>query len=148
MILNDCKLLAEELLKLHGLSDWLIQFDNALNRFGYCQYSKKVISLSRSLVELNSIDIVKNTILHEIAHALCPIGVHHGKAWQDKALSIGCDGKRCYDTSVIKKPIPKHFYKCNNCGYMFQRIRRIKRLSNSYHIRCGKYLGKLREVNL
>ena len=77
----------------HGLANWDVMFDGARARFGCCYYHKKLITLSKVLVELNDEAEVLDTILHEIAHGLTPGG--HTKAWRKTALAIGCNGKRC-----------------------------------------------------
>lgn len=75
--------------------DWSFEFDNAKRRFGCCNYRKKKITLSAPLTELRDESFVKNTILHEIAHAL--VGGRHGhdNVWRAKAIEIGCNGNRC-----------------------------------------------------
>ena len=41
-------------------------------------------------------EVIKNTILHEIAHAIVGYGVSaHGSEWKRMAMSIGCNGQRC-----------------------------------------------------
>jgi predicted SprT family Zn-dependent metalloprotease len=84
------------------------KFDNAKRRFGYCSYTDKEISLSKPLCEynLNNFYQINDTILHEIAHALSykihgRRGSGHCKRWVHVAKSIGCNGKRCYDSSEV-----------------------------------------------
>ena len=72
----------------HGLGDWTFQFDRAKRRFGACNYTTRTISLSRTLTRLNDDAAVRETLLHEIAHALTP-GAGHGPAWQVKCLEFG-----------------------------------------------------------
>lgn len=75
MNLLEAKKMAEEEMKKHGLLEWSFSFDNAIERFGSCRLTSKKISLSKKLIELNSIERVRNTLLHEIAHALAPHGL-------------------------------------------------------------------------
>lgn len=112
----------------HGLLDegWKFQFDNAKRRFGCCMYRKKVISLSKHLTELNEFDQVRDTILHEIAHALTP-GAHHGPKWVAKALEIGCNGKRCYSSNEVTKVKGNYVATCGTCNndtYKFKKPRK------------------------
>ena len=72
MNLKDAEELALSLMRKHGLSHWEFGFDRAKRRFGACNFSKKRISLSKYLTEVNEIEQVRDTILHEIAHALAP----------------------------------------------------------------------------
>jgi hypothetical protein len=85
MILKDAEALAQQLMSEHGLSHWHFEFDRAVRRFGFCMYGIRTITLSRKFTLLNSEPEVRNTILHEIAHAL--VGPNHGhdKVWRTNA---------------------------------------------------------------
>ena len=100
------------------------EFNNRKRAFGVCNYSKKVIFLSLPLCSENLDKIhtnIRNTILHEIAHAF---SVHiygyngrgHGPSWKLIALQIGCNGQRCFDASAINKPTSKYTLVCDTCG--------------------------------
>lgn len=78
----------------HGLTDWTFGFDRAVRRFGHCVYGTKRITLSIPLILKNPEAIWQDVVLHEIAHALAPLGARHGAQWREIALSIGCTGKR------------------------------------------------------
>ena len=92
--------LARSLMDKHGITSWTFKFDSANIRFGCCDWEKKTISLSLNMTAANSVHDVKETILHEIAHAL--VGRKHGHdfAWKMKCLEIGCPCKRCYSQHV------------------------------------------------
>jgi SprT protein len=131
MTLDDAESLAKQLMKLHRVPrGWSFVFDRSKVRFGKCDYRRKQISLSKYLVELNSVDEVRDTILHEIAHALAPRGAGHGPAWKRLALSIGCNGQRCYGRGVAR-PAPKYRATCPACRRVIYRHRRTV-------IACGK----------
>ena len=49
---------------------------------------------------------IRDTILHEIAHALTP-GQHHNDVWRRKATAIGCTGQRCAKIAICK---PRYQY--------------------------------------
>jgi predicted SprT family Zn-dependent metalloprotease len=95
MDLRAALALGRELVQLHGLDDWVIQLDRAKTRAGACRPRTRTISLSGYLTHLHPESEVRDTILHEIAHAL--VGVRHGHdaVWRAKALEIGCSGERC-----------------------------------------------------
>jgi predicted SprT family Zn-dependent metalloprotease len=88
-------MLARGLMGLHGLSGWGFEFDNAKTRAGVCRSARRVLGLSRPLTLLHTEDEVRETILHEIAHALVGAEHGHGPVWQAKAREIGCTGARC-----------------------------------------------------
>ena len=87
MHLIDARNLAWDLMRQHGLADlgWRFRFDHARRRFGSCKYREKAITLSRPLTLLNGEAEVRDTVLHEIAHALCP-GDGHGPLSDRRAL--------------------------------------------------------------
>lgn len=97
MDLQDASALAISLLETHGLysKGYRFEFDNAKRRFGACDYNRKVMSLSRPLTELRTPDNVRNTVLHEIAHAIVGPGMGHGRVWKLMAVAIGAKPERC-----------------------------------------------------
>jgi len=86
--------LGRRLLREHGLGDWSIRTDRAKTRAGVCRFGTHTISLSAALTHLHDESEVRDTILHEIAHAL--VGPFHGhdEVWRAKAIEIGCSGER------------------------------------------------------
>ncbi|MGW4947437.1 SprT-like domain-containing protein [Actinoplanes sp. NPDC004185] len=94
--------LAARLMDQHGLTGWRLVLDNARTRAGICHSDRKVIGLSRHLMSLYSPDQVRETVLHEIAHAL--VGPRHGhdRVWRAAARRIGCSGQRCMPVDAPK----------------------------------------------
>ena len=43
---------------------------------------------------LNNGNVIENTVLHEIAHAIVGAEHHHDRVWRDCAQRIGCTGDR------------------------------------------------------
>jgi predicted SprT family Zn-dependent metalloprotease len=113
--------LAASLLQEHGLHHWKFRWDHARTRFGCCHYSSQVISLSKKLTALRSDKEIRNTLLHEIAHALVGYENHHNRIWRNKAIEIGCDGKRCSNDVQIA---PRFVGTCPSCGTEVLRHRR------------------------
>jgi predicted SprT family Zn-dependent metalloprotease len=109
----------------HGLlrDGWKFKFNRARLSFGVCSYRTRTIKLSAPLTELNQDDQVLNTIRHEIAHALTP-GDHHGPAWKQKAIELGCNGERVIQQFEIKLPPTKYSVRCPVCGAIYGRSRR------------------------
>lgn len=129
MNLLKAKQLTINLMHHHSLLDkgWSFEFDKAKRRFGCCKHHRKLITLSEPITELNDEAEVKDTILHEIAHALVGVGHGHDRVWKKKAIEIGCDGKRCYDSSVIATPKPNYSAICPGCNREHKRMRRVIR---------------------
>ncbi len=121
MELQAAQNLAYALMRQHGLiPGWSFEFDNSLNRFGVCKYRPKVISLSRNLVKLNGEPEVRDTILHEIAHALTP-GDHHGRAWKLMCIRIGAKPERCFKREDKEAPAGRYQAVCGGCGTVHHR---------------------------
>ncbi len=115
--------LALELLEKHGLHAWKFRFDYAKRRFGSCDYRKRTITLSKHLTLLNPKSEVKDTLLHEIAHALTP-GDNHGPKWQAKCLELGARPMRCYETEEVNSPAPSYLLVCTKCRKKYPRYRK------------------------
>ena len=125
MELTQAKHLALELMEKHNLSDWRFEFDTAKRRFGVCRHRLKVIGLSKELILLNSVEQVKNTILHEIAHALTPRH-KHDDVWRAKAIEIGSDGNRCYSSQEVETIKGNYQAVCPICGHIHYKFRQIR----------------------
>lgn len=124
--LDEVRSMAECLLDDHGLDEWTFDFDNAKRRFGQCDYNTSTITLSASIVSLNSMDDCVETILHEIAHALVGPWCGHGPKWIAQAFAIGCNGQRCYDHEVIETVQGQWVGTCPLCGHQVHRHRKPK----------------------
>ena len=142
MILYLAERLAKELMIQHGIvAPWKFEFDNAKRRFGQCDYTNRVLSLSRYLVEINDEPEVRNVILHEIAHVLCP-GQGHNWHWKMKAKSIGCDGERCYNDTDVETPETKYIATCTE-GHVFGRMQKVP--ANVFYT-CNKCINNKTEL--
>lgn len=147
MNLVDAEILAKSLIEKHlpkiFFSQWTFIFDRAKKRFGQCNYQKKQISLSKYLVELNSEQEVRDTILHEIAHALCGYSAGHGKKWQECVIKLGGKPDRCYSGKTVNTPLLKYTVFCPWCETKTQRQNKIKpsfwRSKPACKICCKKY---------
>lgn len=124
--------LALDLIRQHNLIEYNFQWTEGKRIFGYCNYNKKIIGLSLPLTELNSEEEVKDTILHEIAHALAGKGTGHGNKWKEMCLKIGAKPERCWDKNNVKEPEGKYIVSCSTCGYVRQAHRKKKKVA------CGK----------
>jgi predicted SprT family Zn-dependent metalloprotease len=82
-------------------SGWTFAFDNAKRRCGQTRFSTQRITLSRYYVNLNGESEVRDTILHEIAHAIAGPGHGHGARWRTIARNVGATPKRCAENAVM-----------------------------------------------
>jgi predicted SprT family Zn-dependent metalloprotease len=126
MNLFTARYLARDLMHHHGLHDWQFRFDHAKRRFGSCRYKSRLITLSRHLTFLNEESQVRDTLLHEIAHALTP-GDGHGQRWKATCRTLGANPRRCYtEKEVVSPPRRPAPYRlgCPRCNWWIDRHRR------------------------
>lgn len=131
---TEAATLARRLMNEHGLRDWTFQYDRSKRRFGQCRYSSKEIGLSPALTYKNTEEIVKDVILHEIAHALVgPDVPSHGDEWQAKCVEIGARPQARYDTKEVEGVQPNYYLTCLNCGLETPRFRKTNKRRS-----CGR----------
>lgn len=92
--LRDVALWAEELIASHLDNTWSFAFDHARRRAGQCDYTNRRITVSRHLTVRLDDETNRQTLLHEIAHALVGPRVGHGARWQRVARQLGYRGDR------------------------------------------------------
>jgi hypothetical protein len=99
--------LANQLMTKHGLvqQGWKFEFDDkVIKRAGLCDPRWKRISLTGYFADHETEFEIKDTILHEIAHALVGTKNGHNKIWKAKAIEIGGTGERCYHGKIGTNP--------------------------------------------
>lgn len=98
--LEDVEYMARQLMHKHGLGRLDFGFDNSREHIG-CTHGRfyklpdgsriqrpSGIALSRHYSKILSMEDLRETVLHEIAHALT-MGDGHGSLWQAKAIELG-----------------------------------------------------------
>ena len=125
MVLQEAKTLANQLMCDHGLYDWNFSWHNAKTIIGTCYHKRKEIKLSKLFTKQLEESKVRNTILHEIAHALVGGGHGHNYVWKNKAREIGCNANR-YSSYNIEIQA-KYKATCKSCGMVHTTHRRTKR---------------------
>lgn len=94
MNIQDAEKIARELMAKHLDDSWTLAFNSKLTALGQCNYTQKKILLSKPLTEVNNEQILREVVLHEIAHALTPSWAGHNSTWKEKCLEIGGTGKK------------------------------------------------------
>jgi predicted SprT family Zn-dependent metalloprotease len=120
---QEFSLLVKNLMNQHGLfsSGWSYTYDTAKKRLGKCNYTHKYLSFSTSFIDINTIEVMKDTVLHEIAHALAGYQAAHGYEWQIKAKSIGAVPRTCIDDPRIIRPKGRYVFKCDCTEHYYHR---------------------------
>jgi len=125
LTLGDARALAESLMARHGLEGWSFSFDRARRRLGSCRPGQRRITLSAPLTRLNDEAVMRDTILHEIAHALAP-GDGHGRAWRAACRQVGARPERCAGNGEVVLPRAPYALVCDRCGTHYARFRRTR----------------------
>jgi len=128
----DAAQLANQLLEKHGLTDWRFAFNTRKRAMGLCRYEEKRIELSIHFTVQNDEPAVRDTLLHEIAHALAGRAAGHGPRWRKICRQIGASPKRLGEASM---PAGQWIATCPSCGHTYERHRRPP---SGYHYACGK----------
>jgi len=135
--------LAHELMSAHGLTrrGWTFTFNRARRQLGKCDYVRKRIELSLLFVARNGEAEVRDTILHEIAHALAGHRAGHGAKWRDTCVRIGALPKRTCETAMM----PRGAYRavCPTCRQEHHRHRRPLKGRTYFCRACGSERGQL-----
>jgi len=130
------------------LESWSISFDNAKRRAGMCRMSTKDISLSVSHIENKNIDIIRDTILHEFAHAIA-YELHsdtgHGAQWKKIARSIGAAprAKGAFNLPIAPWLLVHSCSKTMNIKPICESFRRNKKIKNYFLIGKPETKGEL-----
>jgi hypothetical protein len=132
---HEVTLLANTLLSASGLTamGWKFRINTNRSRLGVCRYRERSIEVSQYHLT-SPVSEIRNTLLHEIAHALVGPGHGHGYVWKRKAIEIGCTGERCGKMEAPSK------YKgtCRKCAYDgFKANRMTERMRYGTHRNCG-----------
>ena len=111
-----------------------IKFTHAVNTHGWCRTyatnNEFILGISCYRV-VDGWDAVKETILHELCHAIASYGAGHGKEWQDIAKAVsdiyGVHIERCSSHSIkVEEATERYVVKCDECGAIGRYMRRTK----------------------
>jgi len=97
---------AESLIAAHLDPSWTFAFDNAKRRAGACDYARKRLTVSRYLAARYDDETNRQTLLHEIAHALAGARAGHGASWKRIARSLGYVGGTTHDGETATELAP------------------------------------------
>ncbi len=142
MDFDDAAKLAKTLIAEHKLRGWVFVYNRGKRTLGMCDYTRRRIELSMYFVAHNDEEAVRDTVLHEIAHALAGEKAGHGAKWKSVCKRIGANPERLDREAVM----PKGHWEavCPGCGESHRRFRRPL-LGRHYFCRpCGPEDGKLR----
>jgi predicted SprT family Zn-dependent metalloprotease len=131
--------LARTLCNEHGLDvplEWHNRKTSAGTTFFLAGACTK-IALSRPVTALNSEEQVRDTILHEIAHARAGISAGHGPMWKAIALAIGARPEPCCTASTVQVQ-GRYFAVCPNCAQELNKYRRPRAGARYVCVSCKR----------
>jgi predicted SprT family Zn-dependent metalloprotease len=131
---------AREAMDRFGLADWAFGWNRRKRSLGLCRYRERCIELSVHFVRANEPEQVRETILHEIAHALAGEKAGHGPLWKAFCQRVGCQPVRC-DRGEALMPKGRWMARCGTCGKEYWRHRRPARRASYWCRRCGPERG-------
>ena len=139
MFIEVAEVKALALMAEHGLvqQGWTLKFNNKKTVLGQCWSFKKYISLSIPYIENNEWEpMIKDTVLHEIAHYFCPSiwkdgqWKSHHYQWKMKCIELGCIPKRSWKNPVMPpRKAPKYITTCS-CGKDYEARARGKHFNH------------------
>ena len=132
----EALIFAREKLKQYGLEEWRVKVSNRMARSSArCSYRKREIRLGAWIFQPGAGEKIRDTILHEIAHAMTP-GAHHGRAWQVVAEMIGAKPNRTFipEKHGMERPKGRYSATCPQCGIVHYMHRYT---GNRYQCKCG-----------
>ena len=104
---------------------WRFRFETATSRAGICRYTTRTIALSVSYVLRAPWNDIRDTLLHELAHAIVGPGHAHDAVWQAAARRIGCTAARC---STVTHSLKRWVGECSRCRERWFRQRLTARV--------------------
>lgn len=129
----------------HGLNGWAFGFGRGKRTLGTTRVRSGAavgtIRLSRHLIAAGDDDRVRDTLLHEVAHALAyhrhgRKAMNHGPLWRAVAREVGAEpAATCRGAPVAP---PAHVLVCRACGARVGLYRTPKHPAAAYrHKGCG-----------
>lgn len=135
---------ATALLKEHGLyqQGWRFTWNKNRTRNGVCRYGTKRIEASSVLSLIRTDEQVRQTLLHEVAHALVGSGEGHGRVWLAKARSLGYTGgtrTNERETRTALAQVSRYVGLCSRCDLRWPRhkIGKVPLGVEAYRCKCG-----------
>ena len=130
------KQFADNKLKETGLfhAGWRFVWDNSIRRYGQCRYNKKEIGVSKKLTQINEISETKDTVLHELAHALVGRGHGHDEVWRKMCVKVGARPQARYKDEFhggeVKSLKPKYILVNKDTGKIYARYWRKPKIKD------------------
>lgn len=137
---------AAHILEQHNCYGWTVRINSRLRTVaGKCRHASKTIEIASWLLNAPE-EKQRDTLLHEVAHAIAGAGNGHNSIWRQIARRIGARPERCYDAETAvynRKEVARVYYRCTwpldgRCEVKYQRKPR-RQLDDPSRFRCRKH---------
>lgn len=109
-IVNEVRKIADEI----GYPVPKVQISDKMSkRFGKTDTVDKIVRLNKRFVELNSSNVIRSLIVHELVHLKFP---DHGSGFKKEIVKLGY-GAHIF--KVVDVKMEKYRYECENCGIIY-----------------------------
>ena len=135
-LMADFGLIGTGLFRWASGPKWEFGWNRRKRSLGLCRYRDKKIELSVYFVAANGEVEIRDTVLHEIAHALAGQRAGHGPKWKSMCLRLGCKPERC-DKGEAIMPRGRWEARCPTCGKEYWRHKRPQRGARYWCRGCG-----------
>jgi hypothetical protein len=125
-----------------------VEWDRAKKRAGLVTWHRVTgellgMSFSRLVWPFMTPQERRNTITHEVAHALAGPHAKHGEKWRALHRSLGGDGERCGDVEVPESVLKSKYIGTCPAGHEIGRSRRTSAMDRESSCkRCAPYFSK------
>lgn len=125
-----------QLLDEHGLKKWKMGFSSSRSALGMCNFKLEKIIISVFHIVKAKPEEVKDTIRHEVAHAIVGQEDGHGSKWREKAVELGAIPKATFYSQGLEQ---KEIEQIKNRFAIGQMV--------SFDFRGEKKYGKIKSKN-
>ncbi len=89
MKISEAKKMIKRIMVDNDVTGWKVFFTDDEISAGVTFPYQKVIEYCKPFFIHNGIEACRDTVLHELAHALAPLDRQHGEVWKEKCVEIG-----------------------------------------------------------
>lgn len=133
--------IARNLVQHHLGFSWTVEFKKVTGTAGKCVYGTKTLIFSKAWTLELGREEFRQTVLHEIGHAIAGYGHAHDAVWADAVRSIGGTPNKHVDVSKHEYDSAKIFKWTITCPcgkVKMHRSKKSQKLERSICLTCGK----------
>ena len=100
----------KEITEEYGYTSWKLVWKFVSGYHGECSYKTRTILINEAYLYTESLSVIKDTLLHELAHMLTP-GCNHNSTWEKTCKDLGGHPKATGSISSLSKLYETKFNK-------------------------------------